>query len=112
MKKPTHSPGPWIQLQSYLSDAFYIFSNQDKAEKPSPICMTIASEHEGHNPNSNARLIAASPEMYDILVEIALETDDETWLSKINELLCKINGHSKLPSTKSAKKRMINAHRS
>jgi hypothetical protein len=83
----THTPGPWYEYQSEKDSHKSIASKCGKR---------IAK----HVPNENARLIAAAPEMHEVLSEL-LETlelskdygfDDE--YEKVRAILDKVEGET------------------
>ena len=86
-KQETHTPGPWHEYQSEKVTHKFIASKCGES---------IAK----HVPNVNARLIAAAPEMYEVLSEL-LETlelskdygfDDE--YEKVRAILDKVEGET------------------
>jgi len=86
-KQVTHTPGPWYEYQSEKYAYKMISSKYGES---------IAN----HVPNENARLIAAAPEMHEVLSEL-LETlelskdygfDDE--YEKVKAILAKVEGET------------------
>lgn len=86
-EKQTHTPGPWYAYQSEKYGFKMISSKYGES---------IAN----HVPNEDARLIAAAPEMYEVLSEL-LETlelskdygfDDE--YEKVRAILDKVEGET------------------
>ena len=84
-KQVTHTPGPWHQYQS-----------EKDAHKS--IASKCGKRIAKHVPNENARLIAAAPEMHEVLSELleALEISknygwDEEY-EKVRAILDKVEG--------------------
>lgn len=65
----THTPGPWT-----VADSFGDIVGSDDRQ----VCKVTTSKRTGHEFDANARLIAASPTMYEALMQAALYLDDTT----------------------------------
>lgn len=65
-----HTPGPWaaksVTTDGVIGRKVYIHS-VEHMPIDEPLALMIADEREGANPEANARLIAAAPEMLEAL---------------------------------------------
>jgi hypothetical protein len=93
-----HTSGPWVISPASTESAEWdeIFSaDMEMQIADMHECKTRYSRDMPHREEveANARLIAASPEMYDLLQEIYLSDgmDAEDTLGKINNLINRIN---------------------
>jgi len=82
--KTKHTPGPWkVVGESTLNIISYHIPKGRK------ICSLLSQSTEDFK---NAALIAAAPEMLEMLETILNETDDAVWVSKIESILNKAKG--------------------
>jgi len=94
MNQIKHTPGPWILGQSYTND--YAI-REPEGECVAVTCSLLDGEDE-----ANARLIAASPELLEVLKEAIQEEEDyefglrvfTKWLDKAKALIEKIEGEA------------------
>ena len=64
----THTPGPWSVKGTHYGDQF-------RAESIEPNICEMVSSRSPEETTANARLIAASPDLYEALREIIAEWD-------------------------------------
>lgn len=81
-KNNKHTPGKWTSQYFTESTTLIKAENHSKA----------IAEIRGTNIKANAALIAAAPEMFEMLENILNETDDAVWISKIESILNKAKG--------------------
>lgn len=89
----THTPGPWIinhhGLQQPTGDYDHIHAESNNALQA--ICKVVR-RHDG---NANARLIAAAPDMLDLLKDllaIAKDCDDREMIERMETVINKAEG--------------------
>ena len=93
-----YTPGPWTR--SYTN---YIYQGKDTASKGKLIAVcepTTRTQEDWDQVFANARLIAAAPELYELLDEIVNEAIDYTnrrgkeitWADKAKSVINKIKG--------------------
>lgn len=86
-----HTKGPWVFTEQPVKSYGYYIHRVDQSDKNSFIGDVGGGLQAPETIKANARLIAASPEMYDILQEIlSNEGMMPDTLGKINNLLNKI----------------------
>lgn len=67
MSTAKHTPGPWVARYDYRRDNYQIFGDGRDGMRPwlaITKCESVPAQHE-----ANARLIAAAPELIDVLRE-------------------------------------------
>lgn len=75
-----HAKGPWKVHFRELTGQYHInFNGKNKLMDDTDF-------------NANAALIAAAPEMFEMLQDILKETDDAVWISRINQIIKKAKG--------------------
>lgn len=84
--KNKHTPGPW---KFNINKTALLALNKDNEY----VFIYNASPYNSMEPSSkDAALIAAAPEMLEMLETILNETDDAVWISKIESILNKAKG--------------------
>ena len=75
-QKAAHTPAPWLIEWNAAQggEGHYITDSKDMGE-PSRIAMVLFHDDADGETRANARLLAASPTMYDYLVERAQSGD-------------------------------------
>jgi len=90
MSEAKFTPGPWIAWQPRGDESVPV--------RTDGLGITIAYAHQGAitNARANAHLIAAAPELYDLLESFPGFTNDckigDPWIEKRDEILAKARG--------------------
>ena len=97
-----HTPGPWteqtVAVMQFVGDDTHkeeiIQIGQEEGDAVAYVPF-VADGHPQADADANARLIAAAPEMYDLLRELTDESEAHmigTRLARVRALLAKIDG--------------------
>lgn len=81
--KSKHTPGPWLMVEAEIIGRDYLAIMQSKLkEKEGPyplICEITNMIHKTEEDVSNARLIAAAPDMLEALEEVIKSLETGKW---------------------------------
>jgi hypothetical protein len=101
-KHATHTPGPWHYTLADETSAGGVYGNEKSVCDIIPKELQVAYDcEEVEIANANARLIAAAPEMFEVLSEVLIEYEAEakaegwdlpTTGEMIREVLAKVEG--------------------
>jgi hypothetical protein len=96
----SHTPGPWVAVdyEGHKHDnawAGSIASESGDVVYDGPFSFWALKGNGHQQAKANARLIAAAPQMFDILAGIAaVVADDSHWGKRIAEVMKKIEGEA------------------
>lgn len=72
-----HTEGPWIVLQNQDTAPIFVYAKYNYSANPTPICKIIKDQRENVDPVSNANLIAAAPEMLEMMIMMLDRLEDK-----------------------------------
>ena len=67
MSAPAFTPGPWSQMRHWAFSGFLVFETSKPDEELPGVAIVTDHPLTGERREANARLIAASPEMFETL---------------------------------------------
>ena len=83
-----HTPGPWVIQQEFDNKPSYIVAEKTLGRSVSK-GVDVARLEPGRETIANARLIAAAPEMFDALGELADAVADDAELKRLTAAMAK-----------------------